>query len=433
MFSTGNNAFYNNFYTDCDHMNPTTSSFNPSARLSLDSGFGSTNDSVYSSDLNESHLMDVSATTASDASTSFQSGPLDSSPPTKWARVRTPPNRKKIARVDDQTSALPSGLNPFSPPSRKKIKALFSSPAKDMKTPESLRKSIRISSPSPFKITFSKTPLKLSNNENVTGIHIGRSGTYYNKKVTGSASKRCLLPSKPDGFTFLGSPNSDVLDVPLQTNFNGLGDLPTETPTKINASLESGYDSMDYHEYAGMIEAGNFLSKYTYSSGPLLANPLNNAKSIPVVRSASRNLLKSNKETFGINTKKQQSPSNKKEVLKCHMSGKAKKLVSKKEQMKKRQSAKEVLWREAKEKEMKDWKVTPFETPKKEVPLYSGRWLVISTGRTLAQQELFSDAKEFFRKHTPAVSEPTVAPSARRIPTIARVTLFKHRYRSFHV
>lgn len=160
------------FYTKYNtNMAPTTSTFNAQPRLSLDSGLGLTNDSFYSTDLNETHLMDISA---GNASTSFQSQPppqLESSPPTKWARIRTPPNRKKkISHEGPNQEALPPGFNLFSPPSRKKIKTAFSSPPpKSMKTPDSLRKSIRISSPSPFKVTFSKTPLKLSNNENVTG------------------------------------------------------------------------------------------------------------------------------------------------------------------------------------------------------------------------------------------------------------------------
>ncbi|CAL2040974.1 unnamed protein product [Caenorhabditis brenneri] len=432
MFSSDSNAFHNDFYPDYNTMNPTTSSYNTQPRLSLDSGLGLTNDSFYSSDFNETQLMDISAATASDSSTSFQSGPLECSPPTKWARIRTPPNRKRISREEEKNQALPPGFNPFSPPSKKKVKAMFSSPLKTLKTPESLRKSIRISSPSPFKVTFSKTPLKLSNNENVTGIHIGRSGTYYNKKVTGSGSKRCLLPSKPDGFTILGSPNSDVLNVPLQTSFEKFEGLPVETPTKINTSLEDINDSMDYHEYAGMIEHGSFLTKYTNSSGPLLQNPLRNFKSIPIVRTASRNLLKSSKEVFGCDSKKQ-IISNRLEAPVVPERQKA--IVPKKEQsMKpKQQSSKEEVWRETKKKEMSDWKATPFETPKKEVPLYSGRWLVISTGRTLAQQELLTDAKSFFRKHKPTISAtPNVVSTNRKIPTIARVTLFKHQYRSLH-
>lgn len=417
-------------------MDPTTSSFNPQPRLSLDSGLGLTNDSFYSSDLNETQLMNISAATSSDTSTSFQSGPLESSPPTKWARVRTPPNRKRIAQESqERADVLPPGFNPFSPPSRKKVHTMFSSPSKSMKTPESLRKSIRISSPSPFKVTFSKTPLKLSNNENVTGIHIGRSGTFYNKKVIGSASKRCLLPSKPDGFTFLGSPNSDVLDLPLLTAFEGLEDLPTETPNKINAALEIGDDSMDYHEYAGMIETGALLRSYTNSSGPLLENPLRNLRSIPIVRTASRNLLKSNKEILDIEVSKTPSLVEPVNPKRPSTPEKPARISSKKEQSikSKQKSTKEAVWKVAKEKQMKDWKSMPFETPKKEVPLFSGRWLVISTGRTLAQQELFSDAKDFFQKHPATNTEPKEISSTRRIPTIARLTLFKHRYGSLHV
>lgn len=412
-------------------MNPPTS-LNPQPRLSLDSGLGLTNDSFYSSDLNETHLMDVSAVTASDASTSFQSGPLESSPPTKWARVRTPPNRKRTVRGEAKQNLLP-GFNIFSPPSQKKIRSMLSSPPKTIKTPESLRKSIRISSPSPFKVTFSKTPLKLSNNENVTDIHIGRSGTFYNKNITGSASKRCLLPSKPDGFTFLGSPNSDVLDVPLQSSFDGFGDLPTETPTKINAALEIGDDSMDYHQYAGMIETGSFLNEYTHSSGPLLENHMKNIKCVPFTRTASRNLLKSNKETFNVETEKVQM--SEKKVVQHQTSLEIVKALSPEESSMnlKQKSAKEAVLREAKEKEMKNWKLAPFETPKKEIPLYSGRWLVISTGRTLAQQELFSDAKDFFRTHPAPNPYPQAVSPQQRIPTIARVTLFKHLYRFQHV
>lgn len=413
-------------------MNPTTS-FNPQPRLSLDSGLGLTNDSIYSTDLNETHLMDISAATASDASTSFQSGPLEHSPPTKWARIRTPPNRKRAVRDNVKQEELPPGFNFFSPPSQKKIRSIFSSPAKTMKTPESLRKSIRISSPSPFKVSFSKTPLKLSNNENVTGIHIGKTGTYYNKKITGSASKRCFLPSKPDGFTFLCSPNSDVLDIPIETDLSGFGNLPSETPTKINAALEVGDDSMDYHQYAGMIETGSFLNKYTHSSGPLIESHMRNVQSGPIVRTASRNLLKSNKETFDSEPRKlNQLPCVKTQVMEDAVSPiKFKKTKPKP----KTKSVKREILRETKEKEMKDWKSVPFETPRKEAPLYSGRWLVISTGRTLAQQELFSDAKDFFRAHPSSIPQPIAMSSTpkQRIPTIARVTLFKNRYRSFHL
>ncbi|KAF1758190.1 hypothetical protein GCK72_014648 [Caenorhabditis remanei] len=435
MFPANNNAFYDDYYTQYNtlynnNMNPTTSS-NPQPRLSLDSGLGLTNDSFYSTDLNETQLMDITAATASDASTSFQSGPLECSPPTKWARVRTPPNRKRTARQNTKQEDLPPNFNVFSPPSNKKVRKMFSSPTNTMKTPESLRKSIRISSPSPFKVTFSKTPLKLSNNENVTGIHIGRSGTYYNKKVTGSASKRCLLPSKPDGFTFLGSPNSDVLDVPMETVFEGLGDLPTATPSKINAALEVGDDSMDYHQYAGIIESGSALSRYTYSSGPLLESHMRNVKSTPIVRTASRNLLKTNKDTFNVEPTKQINSFNKVVAEAPSNPDKMKEPFMKEQSVKpKRKSSKESVIQKTKEKEMKNWKITPFETPKKEVPLYSGRWLVISTGRTLAQQELFTDAKDFFQTHRPTNPDSETAGSARRIPTIARVTLFNHRYRS---
>ncbi|CDH93007.1 T-cell defective protein 2 [Caenorhabditis elegans] len=411
-------------------MAPTTSTFNAQPRLSLDSGLGLTNDSFYSTDLNETHLMDISA---GNASTSFQSQPppqLESSPPTKWARIRTPPNRKKkISHEGPNQEALPPGFNLFSPPSRKKIKTAFSSPPpKSMKTPDSLRKSIRISSPSPFKVTFSKTPLKLSNNENVTGIHIGRSGTYYNKQVTGSASKRCLLPSKPDGFTFLGSPgNSDVLDFPLQTTFEGFGDL--DTPAKINAALEvNNDDSMDYYQYAGMIETSSSLATYTNSTGPLVENHARNLKSVPISRTASRNLMK-------ISRKSVEEPVPEPQAVHVEpVIEKPTKISAKKEKEQKKSAAKEAALKEAKEKEMRIWKLAPFETPKKEVPLYSGRWLVISTGRTLAQQELFSDAKSFFKANPPpaprAPQAPELASGPRRIPTIQRVTLFKHRYRS---
>lgn len=419
-----NNGFYHDYYTTQynNNMNPTTS-FNPHPRLSLDSGLGLTNDSIYSSDLNETHLMDLSAT---DASTSIQSGPLEHSPPTKWARIRTPPNRKRSVQHNIKQEELPPGFNFFSPPSQKKMRSIFSSPTK---TPEALRKSIKISSPSPFKVSFSKTPLKLSNNENVTGIHIGRTGAYYNKKVTGSASKRCFLPSKPDGFTFLGSPNSDV-HMPMDTDYTGFGHL-SETPNKINAALEVGDDSMDYHQYARMIENGSFLNRYTHSSGPLIE--MGNVQSGPIVRTASRNLLKSNKETFDVEPKKiTQQASVKTEVFETPVTPvKSKKGRSKS----KAKNVKGELLRETKEKEMKDWKLVPFETPKKEAPLYSGRWLVISTGRTLAQQELFSDAQDFFRTHSSSVPAPKPVPPLpkQRIPTIARVTLFKHRYRSFRV
>lgn len=217
--------YFSDFYTQYDMgMKPTTSA-STQPRLSLDSGIGLANDSFFSTDLSESQLMDISAATASDASFGIQSGPLESSPPTKWARVRTPPNRKKLLNVAKKDEQSPEfGL--FTPPNRKRVRSIFASPTNSMKTPESLRKSIRISSPSPFKVTFSKTPLKLSNNENVTGeslhslvlkkkklnlgFHIGKNGAYYNKKVNGSASKRCLLQARPDGFTILGSPNSDV-------------------------------------------------------------------------------------------------------------------------------------------------------------------------------------------------------------------------------
>ncbi|CAO4374612.1 unnamed protein product [Caenorhabditis nigoni] len=424
MFPADNNAFYDDYYTQYNNnMNPTTS-FNSQPRLSLDSGLGLTNDSFCSTDLNETHLMDITAATASDASTSFQSsGPLEHSPPTKWARIRTPPNRKRTSR--DPV------FNFFSPPSQKKIRTMFSSPTKLIKTPESLRKSIRISSPSPFKVTFSKTPLKLSNNENVTGIHIGRSGTYYNKRVTGSASKRCLLPSKPDGFTLLGSPNSDVLDIPMEDKFEEFGDFPSTTPSKINPDLfEVSNDSMDYHQYAGMIETGSFLNKYTHSSGPLLATTHFRSTN-PIVRSASRNLLKSNSDTFQVEPKKSQTlPSIKAELEEIPSFSSAKPKKSKVKP--KQKSVKRDQLRQTKEKEMKDWKLVPFETPKKEASLYSGRWLVISTGRTLAQKELFSDAKDFFKTHPPSTPEPTPMP-LRRTPAIARVTLFKNRYRSFNI
>uniref|UniRef100_A0A8R1I3V4 Uncharacterized protein n=1 Tax=Caenorhabditis japonica TaxID=281687 RepID=A0A8R1I3V4_CAEJA len=426
MFSADNSDYYNDFYTEYNTNEKATTSKNVQPRLSLDSGLGLTNDSFYS-DFNE-HQLDITAANSSNANFSFQSDHLEASPPTKWARVRTPPNRKKPPTVDS------TGL--FSPPSRKRIKTMFSSPTSLMKSPESVNKSIRISSPSPFKVTYSKTPLKLSNNENVTGIHIGRTGTYYNKKGSGSASKRCLLTARPDGFTFLGSPNSDVLDFPLQSASDVFGTLPSETPNKINKALETGDDSMDYHQYAGMIETGRFhmFSKST--------NEENLKKSVPIIRTASRNLLKraKEKESTAIIPHLPLIPMIKEEItdpeFQTEIEQSKKVSFTAKPLPRKKQSVKDAQLQEEKRKEVMAWRATPFETPKKDVPLYSGRWLVISTGRTPAQQELFSDAKRFLRSHprtsSSSSSMPSVSklPQRRRVPTISRVTLFKHRYQS---
>ncbi|CAI2351323.1 unnamed protein product [Caenorhabditis sp. 36 PRJEB53466] len=432
--------YYDDLYTQYNMNMKATTSASTNPRLSLDSGIGLTNDSFYSTDLNESQLMDLSASTASDTTYVFKSGPLEFSPPTKWARVRTPPNRKKSTAAGNREETN-SDINLFTPPSRKRVRS-FMSPTGSLRTPDSLRKSIRISSPSPFKVTISKTPLKLSNNENVTGFHIGKTGTYYNKTVSGSASKRCLLHARPDGFTDLKSPNSDVLDLPLEADFDDFGLLfPIITPEKSNKVFESTDDAMDYHQYAGMIENGTYNS--CPASAPVLSVPLASSreepvsKSTPLARTASRNLLKTNKESFAIvthhplpNVQKEAEHMN---LLRAEAAKSKTELVQNKlpSQLKK-QSVKDEMVREAKEKEMQRWKKTPFETPKKELPLYSGRWLVISTGRTLAQQELLSDARNFFRTHrpSPSLSALPKAPVARRIPTIARVTLFKHHYRT---
>lgn len=158
-----------------------------------------------------------------------------------------------------------------------------------------------------------------------------------------------------------------VLNYPLETAFDGFDLFSLETPEKSNTEMDTNDHSMDYHQYAGMIERGY----NTIPSVPKRPN-LENVRDepTPIVRSASRNLLK---ESFAIVTHHPLSAvgsSIASQSVDPHLKDAPKKVL---QAHANKQSVKEEILREAKEKEMSPWRTTPFVTPKKKVPLVS--WL----------------------------------------------------------
>ncbi|CAB3409992.1 unnamed protein product [Caenorhabditis bovis] len=212
------------------------------SRLSLDSGISLGNDSLLSQTDESLVLSDSSIFSAPEKK--------EEELPATWARITTPPNRKVALKGNTPDATL-------SPASER---AKFSA---NLQTPKSLRNIFGISSPSSIKIKVSKTPLKLSNEENVAGYRFTgpQDITEINSRpvlrcigIT-SGSKRCLVPPVVQCIDpSVPSTSCAATNIPetpskhLRTEFNGIFDefdaLPILSPAK-ELSVFSDNDCSD--------------------------------------------------------------------------------------------------------------------------------------------------------------------------------------------
>ncbi|CAI5447074.1 unnamed protein product [Caenorhabditis angaria] len=351
---------------------PSTSSSSSSAknhnRLSLDSGIGQ-DDTSFEDSANLSSFQDTSFT----QNQSIIGSTSSESPPTKWARISTTP-----PKTDD---FFQKHTSIFSPPSNRQRLA-----GGTLRTPKSSSSgiSIRLSTPSPFRVTISKTPLKLSNNQNVSDFQIGK-----NRVFSTSTSKRCVFPEEEEFLNLSRQPQKGLLNVA----FEGFNELPIMTPSKLNEALECG---LELDQGIIMEEERDLnLPSTSYSAPPIYEDPMFNpflpAASPPKPPQKSSLQILDNPQSFAIITRgplySSPSSSDFNGPQQPRLGPKTKKVTiitpSEEENLENRAAKRKIR------EEIEEWRNVAFLTPEKDLAVNSPQWIAISTGRSLAQRQLF--------------------------------------------